>query len=298
MLRLTGLVALLGQLGGARGLQCTPNDLFIGGCGTLGKMAAAEWKRKFPEALVVGETLSDTRHADLEAQGVVPSLREDREGLMERRGGRKFPFVLFCAAPSGSGERYPEEVAQCVDDCWAADNEAGTCVFTSSGAVYAEESGGVVNEGSALTDTPRAMRLLNAESSVLERGGCVIRLAGLYTRERGAHSFWLKQTELSSDGSGIVNLLHYEDAAGAAVAALLAKAGSKKQVWLAADDEPLTREQICAAALQCETYHDCEAPTFIGEGGPKGKVYDTSATRAALSWTPRIPSFSAFMKSP
>ena len=78
-------------------------------------------------------------------------------------------------------------------------------------------------------------RLLAAEEAVLARGGNVLRLAGLYNDMRGPHSYWLKQTintaqseisdgataaavVLPTNANGIVNLLHYEDAARAVVA--------------------------------------------------------------------------------
>ena len=71
------------------------------------------------------------------------------------------------------------------------------------------------------------IRLLAAEEAVLTRGGNVIRLAGLYTKTRGPHSYWLNKakqgagTELGviqGSGDGQLNMLHYEDAASAVVA--------------------------------------------------------------------------------
>ena len=63
-------------------------------------------------------------------------------------------------------------------------------------------------------------RMLSAEEAVLGRDGIVIRLAGLYTKERGAHSFWLRNGTVDAAADGCLNLLHYEDAAGAALAAI------------------------------------------------------------------------------
>jgi hypothetical protein len=54
--------------------------------------------------------MSTGRHAQLTSLGISPSVRADREQLMVSRGGEKFRFVLFCAAPSASGEAYPTEV--------------------------------------------------------------------------------------------------------------------------------------------------------------------------------------------
>ena len=72
-------------------------------------------------------------------------------------------------------------------------------------------------------NNPRLERLLKAEHACIEAGGCCLRLAGLYNLQRGAHNFWLTSgKEIQGIESGIVNLLHYDDAAGACLAALKA----------------------------------------------------------------------------
>lgn len=77
----------------------------------------------------------------------------------------------------------------------------------------------------------RRNRSRQAEQVVLAQGGSVVRLAGLYTATRGPHSFWLEKTRSAgaSDGvqamqqrgssASLVNMVHYEDAAAATIAA-------------------------------------------------------------------------------
>ena len=72
-------------------------------------------------------------------------------------------------------------------------------------------------------------------------------LLSFFRRDRGPHTFWLKNGTVNSNPDGIVNMLHYEDAASAAIAAVLR--GAAGTAYLAADDEPLTREEICKSAL-------------------------------------------------
>ncbi len=67
----------------------------------------------------------------------------------------------------------------------------------------------------------RSERLLAAEKAVLAAGGCVVRLAGLYLEGRGAHNYWLTQEAVAQRPDGLINQIHYRDAANAAVAALL-----------------------------------------------------------------------------
>ena len=91
------------------------------------------------------------------------------------------------------GQDYGESVAAAVSNCALV--EAGGCfVFTSSGGVYSENSGGMVDEESEVASqdnlgseakksaSPRTMGILRAEKAVLQHpGGIVLRLGGLYT---------------------------------------------------------------------------------------------------------------------
>jgi hypothetical protein len=290
-----------GVVSGLASAPPAPKDLLIVGCGTLGALAGAAWRTEFPNALVVGETMTDTRHTYLAAAGIVPSLRDNRAQLLASRSSGRFPYVLFCAAPRASGDRYPDEVRDALRECWLGETSpeiAGSnFVFTSSGGVFAEDNGGVVTEESAVSDTERARKLITAEKAVLAEGGSVVRLAGLYTATRGAHSYWLTQDEVGSNEDSIVNLLHYEDAAGVSIAALLrgATGDAGERVYLACDDEPLSRSEICNAALASTMYANAKGPVFKGTGGGMGKVYDTSTTRRRLGWQPKYPSFAKFM---
>ena len=64
--------------------------------------------------------------------------------------------------------------------------------------------------------------ILWAEKAVLNHpGGIVFRLGGLYTLTRGAHNNWLsgKINESKSSPNGLINLIHYDDAAEAVMSA-------------------------------------------------------------------------------
>ena len=146
----------------------------------------------------------------------------------------------------------------------------------------------------------RSARLINAEAAVLKNRGCCLRLAGLYTLDRGAHSFWLNSgKDISGREDGIINLLHYDDAAGAALAALMVEPSVVQgNVFLISDGNPLTRRQICESALKASKYKEKTIPKFLGgPTDPIGKVYDGSASNKALKWDPRYGSFDSFMSS-
>lgn len=65
------------------------------------------------------------------------------------------------------------------------------------------------------------LRMIAAEETVLSRGGSVVRLAGLYAKDRGPHTFWINSGSVASNADGLVNTLHYEDAAQVAIATCL-----------------------------------------------------------------------------
>jgi len=68
--------------------------------------------------------------------------------------------------------------------------------------------------------------------------------------------------------------------------------------FLISDGNPTTRKGICESAMKAKRYVEKSMPKFLGgEDGPLGKVYDGSASNAALNWKPQYESFDAFMSS-
>ena len=84
------------------------------------------------------------------------------------------------------------------------------------------------------------------------------------------------------------------------MAGLLRHEDPAARTLLVADDVPMTRKEICAAAVASPFFQgQYEMPAFKppAEGVPSlGKVYDTALSRRALGgWTPKYASFAAFM---
>jgi len=94
--------------------------------------------------------------------------------------------------------------------------------------------------------------------------------------------------------------LHYDDAAGACLAALLTENDVQKKVFLISDGKPNTRYGICESALKAKRYNGLSMPIF-GEddatAAGKGKVYDGTYSNTFLNWNPRYESFEKFMIS-
>jgi nucleoside-diphosphate-sugar epimerase len=140
--------------------------------------------------------------------------------------------------------------------------------------------------------------MVNAEMAALEVGGCSLRLAGLYNLQRGPHNYWIMSgKDIASSPDGIVNMLHYDDAASACLAALKAgPAVCSGKAFLISDGHPLTRYGICKSALKAAAYKGYSMPEFTG-GDDLGKVFDGSASNVALQWSPKYKSFNDFMEA-
>lgn len=245
--------------------------------------------QKFPAATVIGQTNTDSSHEKLISLGVMPRLKDGADN-------KQFPFVVFSAPPSGS-EDYAADV-EAASKLW---DGIGAFVFTSSTAVYAGTDGEPCDETTPqfkIGESPRADRLLKAEAAVLAANGCVVRLAGLYHSQRGAHMYFLKTPTLASRPDALVNLVHYEDAAAAVVDALTAQFEGKVsggEVFLACDGVPVTRREMVESCLTCTAYDGGSMPEFSVEDGPLGKSMTNPQTRDKLGWEPVYPSFTEFV---
>jgi nucleoside-diphosphate-sugar epimerase len=175
-----------------------------------------------------------------------------------------------------------------------------TCFIDSYG--FGEDKQ-VVNENSPVADpetNPRSARLIYAEEAARKNGGACIRLAGLYNLDRGAHNFWISSgKDVSGRADGIINQLHYDDAAGSVIAALtVGPSVVSGNNFLISDGHPMTRQAICESTLKAKKYQGKAMPKFLGTDKDSiGKIYDGAASNKALKWDPRYESFDAFMTS-
>lgn len=269
-------------------------DLWIAGCGTLGEYILKQWRDTHPTDSIIAETKTPQRHEKLSELGVTCRLRSER--VEEDHHTAK---TVIIAIPPSASDDYAEEMHSATQ-LWAGPDYGGSLVLTSSIGVYGASNGNIVNEEFRIDSRSKgSYRMLCAEEAVINRGGNIMRLAGLYTESRGAHTFWLRKAKqglpIESNPDGLVNLLHYEDAAAATVA--LARAPEyNKTVFLATDNEVLTRQEICDSALASKLFPDASTPEFLEATGPLGKTCDSSVTRSQLKWEPKHSSFRVFMR--
>lgn len=258
------------------------NDLLIVGPGVLGRLVAEKWREEHPGCQVFGQTMTTNHHDELIKVGINPSLK----GIK----ANQYPYVIFCAPPS-QGSDYAGDVRMAAMS-W---NGEGSFLFTSSSAPYDCSDNGQCDEDSPVVPigrSPRTDVLLKAEQVVLEFGGCVVRLAGLYKADRGAHAYWLEKGTVEVRPDHILNLIHYEDAASLSVAILKKKL--RGRIFLGCDNHPLSRQEIMDLVDKSGKF-DKKFKAFTGTNDPLGKKLNNSKTRQELGWEPKHPSFAHFL---
>lgn len=264
-------------------IASTSKDLLVIGPGVLGRLIAGLWMKENPGCAVVGETATTTHHEELESLGIRPVVKGSQ-------GGLRFPYVMFCAPPSGSLD-YAAKLRLAAEQ-WNGD---GVFLFTSSSAVYDCSDNGSCDEDTPIVplgQSPRTDVLLKAEHEVLQVGGTVVRLAGLYTFERGPHAYWAKKGTVDARPDHILNLIHYEDAASLCMTIL--KKGYHKQVFMGCDNHPLSRQELMDIVNESGKFKD-KFEAFTGVDGPLGKKMNCDKTRSKTGWQPKFTSFTEFL---
>ncbi|KAG8045156.1 hypothetical protein GUJ93_ZPchr0008g11713 [Zizania palustris] len=243
-----------------------PYDLLIVGPGVLGRIVAERWQQEHPGCKIFGHTVTTDHHSELTQIGIIPSLK----GSLVQ----KVPYVIFCAPPYQTVD-YPGDLRVAASN-W---NGEGSFLFTSSTAVYDCSDNGLCSEDSPCAPigrSPRTDVLLKAENAVLEAGGSVLRLVGLYIS--------LLRGTLDARPDHILNLIHYEDAASLAIAIM--KRRLRGRVFVGCDNQPLSRQEVMDLVNRSGKF-DTKFQGFTGTDGPLGKRTENSKTRAEIGWQPK-----------
>lgn len=250
------------------------------GAGRLGIRIALIWKNTYPTAKVTVKNKSKDieRSKQFKKEGFVPITKEESQAC-------RAPFVVFCA-PSMTG--CIEDIEFSIKEHWDTDLPVSAFVLTSSGGVYEDNFGDIVDENTETTSTQRSPNLLAREKIVRENKGCILRLAGLYCKEYGNHHFWRGVEKIPLKPKNWMNLLHYDDAARAVVKCLQNPSKIEREVFLVADGYPMYIQDIANV-----TGIDVQ---FTGGEGIAGKIYDISKIKTELEWEPECPKFYDFFQ--
>jgi nucleoside-diphosphate-sugar epimerase len=241
------------------------------GCGYLGQRLGAMLSRAGQQ--VYGTVRSPARAAQITAHGIAPIIAD----VLDPLSLRSLPAtrsVFYCVGfdrSTGASMRavYVDGLVNILD---ALPHEVTRVVYASSTGVYGQSGGERVDE-----ETPPDPRTesgkfcLEAEERlrgwVSQRGGpvtgVVLRFAGLYGPGRVVRRTLVERGEpIPGDPSKLFNLIHIEDAASVAMAAL--EVDSPELLYLASDDRPVTRLEyysLLATLLGAPAPHFVPFPT-------------------------------------
>lgn len=218
----------------------------IVGCGYVGTCLGAELVRLGHE--VHGLRRDASSESDMKAAGLRPIFADITRPETLASLPRSFDWVVQCVAAGGDAGRYREVYLEGTRHLiqWLANSPPAKFVYTSSTSVYGQTDGSLVKE-SALTEpsTDTAKVLVETEKLLLESfqhrkfPAIILRVAGIYGPGRGHHfkQFLKNEARMDGDGSRFLNMIHRDDVASCAAAAL--KGGRAGEIYNAVDDEPV-----------------------------------------------------------
>ncbi len=174
---------------------------------------------------------------------------------------------------------------------------AAHILFTSSTSVYAQSDGAWIDEDSPampLRETGRILR--EAENFVIEHGGTVARVAGIYGPGRSVilRKFFEGSAAIEGEGGRFVNQVHRDDIVSAFLLLLDSMRGAPPSPGLVnvVDSLPQSQRDLYTWLAQrfCRPVPPRAAPDLDRKRGWTHKRVSNAKLRA-LGWEPRYPSF-------
>jgi len=217
-----------------------------------------------------------------------------QRGDVAKRAGA-FDAVLHCASSrGGDAEAYREIYLSGARHLLETFPKAKT-LFTSSTSVYAQRDGSRVTEESEtkpLRETGRI--LLEVERLILEKGGIIARLAGIYGPQRSAllGKFLNGTATIDPNNDRFVNQVHRDDIASALFLLLNREAQTSAQIYNVVDDQPLLQSECyrwLAQRLNRPLPPTRKSEQLRKRGDTNKRV--SSAKGDQIGWTPLFPTF-------
>ena len=172
-------------------------------------------------------------------------------------------------------------------------------LFTSSTSVYAQRDGAWVTEESETKPTRDTSRiLLEAEALVLDHGGIVARLAGIYGSGRSAllTKFLEGKAIIDPENDRFVNQVHRDDIASALFFLLNGKTETA-QIFNVVDDESILQSECyrwLAQRLNRPLPPIGKSKQQRKRGDSNKRVSNEKLRR--LGWAPQYPTFAEAME--
>ncbi len=272
--------------------------ILIAGCGYVGQAAAdlfhaAGWD-------VEGWTRSAQSAATLRAKPYPIRKLDISQRARVTESAGMFDAVIHCASSrGGDAETYRRIYLDGARNLLER-FPASKLLFTSSTSVYAQRDGSWVTEESEtkpLRETSRI--LLEAERVVLNSGGIVARLAGIYGPARSAllSKFLAGTAIIDSKNDRFVNQVHRDDIA-TVLFLLLSREVPPAPVYNVVDDQPILQSE-CYRWL-AQRLNRAPPPTAQAEQPRKRGDTNKRVSNARLrrsGWTLKYPTFADAMEN-
>jgi nucleoside-diphosphate-sugar epimerase len=272
--------------------------VLIAGCGYVGEATAdlfhsAGWN---VEGWVHSKgSVSQLSAKPYSVQAVDLSQRDD----VAKYAGA-FDAVIHCASSrGGDAEAYRHIYLNGARHLLETFSNA-RILFTGSTSVYAQCDGSWVTEESETEPSRETSQiLLEVEQLILEKGGTVARLAGIYGPRRSAllSKFLNGTAAIDPNNDHFVNQVHRDDIASASFLLLNRGAQTSAQIYNVVDDQPLLRSESYAWLSRrlnrpLPPMRNSEQPRKRGDTNKRV----TNAKLRRLGWTPQYPTFADAME--
>jgi len=273
--------------------------ILIAGCGYVGEATADLFHLNGWE--VEGWVHSNESAARLSVKPYCVRVIDisQRDDVAERAG--EFDAVIHCASSGGGGAEAYREIYLNGARHLLETIPSEKPLVTSRTSVYAQRDGSTVTEDSEtkpLRETSRI--LLEVEKLILEKGGIIARLAGIYGPRRSALLKKLLNGTATIDPSNkrFVNQVHRDDIASALFLLLSRKAQTFPQIYNVVDDEPLLQSE-CYRWLAQKLNRPVPPARKSEQPRKRGNTNKrvSNAKLHQLGWTPLYPTFGDAMEN-
>ena len=271
--------------------------ILIAGCGYVGQVTAdffhaAGWD-------VEGWTASEKSAAALSAKPypICEANISNRDRVAKRPG--TFDVVIHCASSQGGGvESYRQIYLNGTHNLLDRFVEA-KMLFTSSTSVYAQRDGSWVTEESETKPARETGRvLLETEKVMLDRGGTVARLSGIYGPGRSAllSKFLANTAIIELENDRFVNQAHRDDIASA-LFLLVSREWQEPQIYNVVDNQPMLQSD-CYRWLAQRLNRPLPPVRELTEQRKRGDTNKrvSNAKLRSLGWTLQYPTFADAME--
>ena len=282
------------------------NRALVVGCGYVGEPLADTLHKSGWEVVALTHSASSAKRLAAEKPYVARAVSvSDAEALAEfAESEEPFDLAIHCASSArGGGVESYEQVYR--DGCRHLIEVIApdVLIYTSSTSVYPHIDGEIVDENTLAAPTyPTSRVLRDAEKSVLDANGIVLRLAGLYGPERsvllkrfllGQASIEFREDPPSTPDGRWINQIHRDDVVSAILHVVNCREELRGEILNVSDSRPMTQRSIYRA--MADRFEKPEPPTLVANTRNRKRGWTNKRVSnlklESTNWQPRYPTF-------